>query len=58
MHDLEAGRYWLMVDVPADGPAVEVEPVALGIEAPGRGPPPEVLRRYLEMAGLKQDAGQ
>jgi hypothetical protein len=53
MRRLKAGRYLLAVDLPASGEPVEVQPVLVGVETPDSGPPDEVKRRYLELAGLK-----
>jgi len=53
MRRLKPGRYLLAVDLPASGGAVEVQPVLVGAETPDSGPPDEVKRRYLELAGLK-----
>jgi uncharacterized protein YecT (DUF1311 family) len=53
MRRLKPGRYLLAVDLPAAGAAVEVQPVLVGAETPDSGPPDEVKRRYLELAGLK-----
>lgn len=53
MHRLQPGTYLLAVDAPAAGPAVELQPVLVGAETPDSGPPDEIKRRYLELAGLK-----
>jgi hypothetical protein len=53
MRRLKPGRYLLAVDLPGSGAAVEVQPVLVGVETPDSGPPDEVKRRYLELAGLK-----
>ncbi len=54
MHDLKAGTYLLEAAAPAAGPSMEIRPAVVGVEPPGTGPPLEVMRRYLEMAGLKE----
>jgi hypothetical protein len=53
MRRLKPGRYLLAVDLPASGGPVEVQPVLVGAETPDSGPPDEVKRRYLELAGIK-----
>jgi len=40
------------VDVPADVKAVEIQPALVGLDMPDMGPPEEVRRKYLEMAGM------
>ncbi|NNG02268.1 MAG: hypothetical protein HKM93_23020 [Desulfobacteraceae bacterium] len=49
IHDLPAGTYVLEVSVPKDARAVQVQPAVVGIQPPDKGPPEEVIRRYLEM---------
>ncbi|MEO8505058.1 MAG: hypothetical protein ABI609_14255 [Acidobacteriota bacterium] len=46
--DLEPGRYTLAIGQPADAPPASARPVIVGLAAPGTGPPPEVLRTYLQ----------
>jgi hypothetical protein len=53
MLHLKAGRYFLAVDAPSEGNAIEVQPALVGVAAPDGSPPDEVKRVYLEMAGLK-----
>ncbi len=55
MHDLAAGDYLLRVEVPADGGTVRVQAALVGARARGEGPPPEVIRQYLQAAGLKSE---
>jgi hypothetical protein len=49
MHTLEPGGYYLMLRAGSEGTAT-ARPAVVGIERPGLGPPPEVLRQYLEAA--------
>ncbi|HEX4505805.1 MAG TPA: hypothetical protein VH722_08750, partial [Alphaproteobacteria bacterium] len=51
MHELKAGNYVLVVDAPSDGPAIDIEPVLVGSELPGRGPPDSVKADYLSLVG-------
>ncbi len=53
MHDLKAGLYLLEAAAPPAGPSMEIQPAVVGVEPPGTGPPQEVMRRYLEMEGMK-----
>jgi len=53
MPTLDPGDYLLAVRVPPESPPVSVRPVLAGIEPPDTGPPVEVVRQYLERAGLK-----
>ena len=53
MHELGPGVYLLAIENPADGPPVTARPAVVGIEPPDSGPPAEVVREYLERAGLK-----
>ena len=46
--DLEPGRYTLAIGQPAEAPPASARPVIVGLSAPGTGPPPEVLRTYLQ----------
>jgi len=55
MPTLEPGEYVLAVRVPPDSPPVRIRPVLAGTEPPDTGPPMEVVRRYLEQAGLKTE---
>lgn len=53
MPKLEPGTYLLEVHVPRDAGPARVRPALAGIELPGLGPPAEVMRRYMEMAGAE-----
>ena len=53
---LAAGRYVLEAQVPADGATTTLRPALVGLAPPGRGPPPDVVRDYLELAGLRPNA--
>ncbi|HKK07184.1 MAG TPA: hypothetical protein VKA50_15185 [Gammaproteobacteria bacterium] len=57
MPTLQPGDYLLLVRVPADSPPVRVRPALAGLEPPGTGPPLEVVRKYLALAGLKPKQG-
>ena len=48
-----AGSYVLAVQVPADAPTTVVRPALVGITPRGSGPPADVVRNYLELAGMK-----
>jgi uncharacterized protein len=51
MHDLGAGTYVLVVDAPADGPAIDIEPALVGSVLPDKGPPDAVKASYLALVG-------
>ena len=51
MAELEAGDYLLVLSAPADSPPLRVRPVVVGLDLPDTGPPPEVIRHYLQEAG-------
>ena len=51
MAELEAGDYLLALTAPPDAPPLRVRPVVVGLELPDTGPPPEVIRQYLQQAG-------
>jgi hypothetical protein len=53
MPKLEPGTYLLEVQVPPDAGPARVRPALAGVELPGTGPPAEVVRRYMEMAGAE-----
>lgn len=55
MPALDPGEYLLAVRVPPQSPPVHIRPVLAGIEPPGTGPPVDVVRQYLERAGLKME---
>ena len=50
---LTPGRYVLEAQVPPDAPATTLRPAIVGIAKRGNGPPPDVVRDYLELAGMK-----
>ncbi len=52
---LEPGNYFLILKAPADGPPLRARPALAGVEPPGTGPPPEILREYLEKANTGRD---
>ena len=49
--DLPAGRYVLEARAAPDAGTVLVRPAVIGIAPRGNGPPPDVVNRYLELAG-------
>jgi hypothetical protein len=51
--DLPAGHYVLEARVPAGAPPTTLRPALLGTVPRGSGPPPDVIRGYLEEAGFK-----
>lgn len=50
---LSPGYYVLEAQVPPDAPATTLRPAIVGIAKRGNGPPPDVVRDYLELAGMK-----
>ncbi len=50
---LPPGRYVLEPQVPPDAPATLLRPAVVGITPRPNGPPPDVVQRYLELAGMK-----
>ena len=50
---LSPGRYVLEAQVPPDAPATTLRAAIVGIAKRGNGPPPDVVRDYLELAGMK-----
>lgn len=52
MRRLEPGRYLIEARVPADAPATLMRPAVVGIETRPNGPPDDVVRSYLDLAGL------
>ncbi|MGI4798307.1 MAG: hypothetical protein ACRYG8_30545, partial [Janthinobacterium lividum] len=50
---LTPGRYVLEAQVPPDAPPTILRPAIVGIAKRGNGPPPDVVRDYLELAGMK-----
>jgi hypothetical protein len=49
---LEPGRYFLEVSAPAAGGTLTLRPAIIGLAPPPAGPPPEIVKNYLEMVGL------
>jgi hypothetical protein len=49
--ELEPGDYLLALTAPADAAPLRVRPVVVGLELPDTGPPPDVIRQYLQQAG-------
>jgi hypothetical protein len=54
--ELDAGTWFLALRQPADAAPVRVRPALAGIDPPDTGPPDEVVRTYLQLAGLTPDA--
>ncbi|WP_342234783.1 hypothetical protein [Inquilinus sp. OTU3971] len=52
MRHLAPGRYLIEAQVPPDAPATLVRPAVVGIKARPSGPPEDVIRFYLDLAGL------
>jgi hypothetical protein len=52
MRHLAPGRYLIEAQVPPDAPATLVRPAVVGIKARSNGPPEDVIRGYLDLAGL------
>lgn len=50
---LQPGRYVLEAQVPPDATTTTLRPALVGITKRGDGPPPDVVRDYLELAGMK-----
>ena len=51
MPTLQPGTYLLELRTPPESGPVAVRPALAGIELPGTGPPDEVVRGYMAMAG-------
>jgi hypothetical protein len=51
MPRLAPGAYLLAVRAPAEGGPVTVRPALAGLVPPDTGPPEDVVRRYLQLAG-------
>ena len=53
MRELKAGRYVLAAYADADLEPMFVRPVLIGTEVKDTSPPPDVIRQYLQAAGIK-----
>jgi hypothetical protein len=51
MSELTAGDYLLALTAPPDAAPLRVRPVLVGLTLPDTGPPPEVIRKYMQEAG-------
>jgi hypothetical protein len=51
MGELDAGDYLLALVAPPDAAPLRVRPVVVGLAPPDTGPPPEVIRKYMQEAG-------
>jgi len=56
MRVLEPGNYLLTLKAPAAGPPLRARPALAGVEPPPTGPPPEVIREYVEKAAKTDEA--
>jgi hypothetical protein len=56
LHELEPGRYVVEASVPADGRTTLVRPAIVGLVPPPSGPPPDVVRDYMQLVGLAPTA--
>jgi hypothetical protein len=54
MAELDAGDYLLALTSPPDAPPLRARPVVVGLELPDTGPPPEVIRQYLQDSGAAE----
>jgi hypothetical protein len=54
MPELAAGDYLLSVRAPSDSAPIRIRPAVAGIEPPGSGPPPDVIRTYVQPEGEVQ----
>ena len=52
LRHLQAGRYVLEARLPPDAPPATIRPAVVGIAPRPNGPPPDVARGYLALAGL------
>ncbi len=53
LHALKPGQYMIEASVPPDSPPATLRPAVVGISPRNAGPPPEVVRHYLELVGMK-----
>ncbi len=58
MRSLEPGTYLLALRTSNSAEAVRARPALAGIDPPDTGPPDEVVRKYLEMAGVTPEGGE
>jgi hypothetical protein len=56
MAELAAGDYLLALTAPPDAAPLRVRPVVVGLELPDTGPPPDVIRKYMQDAGASVSA--
>jgi len=56
MRKLEAGTYFLALHVAEDAAPARVRAAVVGLKRPDTGPPGDVVRQYLEEAGVKRNA--
>lgn len=56
LHRLPAGRYIIEASVPPDAGTTAIRPALLGLTPRPSGPPPEIARRYRDLAGLTPTA--
>ncbi len=54
--ELGAGTWFLALRQAADAPPVRARPVLAGIDPPDPGPPDDVVREYLRLAGMTPDS--
>jgi hypothetical protein len=52
MPTLQPGTYLMSLHVPGDAQPVRARPALAGLTPPGLGPPQDVIRQYLEAAGI------
>ena len=53
MPQLEPGTYLLALRAPPDVTTVQIRPALAGVEHPTSDPPDDVVRRYIELAGMR-----
>jgi hypothetical protein len=56
MATLDAGTYFLALHVAEDASPARVRAAVVGLKRPDTGPPEDVVRRYLEEAGVKKSS--
>jgi hypothetical protein len=57
MPTLDPGPYLLALTCPANAEPVRARPALVGLVPPGSGPPPDVIRRYLEQEPFEPPDG-